>query len=107
MNNPLSFFNSKSGRLHEGKVQFFLSGSASDYNITYTGNDEKVHQMEHVGKKWRYSFIAHDGDYVYFAAQSNEPGKDVQVKIVYHGKTFREVKKNGDFALAHAGGCLC
>ncbi len=108
MNSPGHFVNSL---LHpsqqEGKLRFILTGSASDYNITYKCNEDHAHQVPHARNKWRQSFTARSGDYVYFSAQSNEPGAKVRVKIVYNGKLFKESKVAGDYALALAGGCLC
>lgn len=91
----------------EGKVRFILTGSAGDYNITYKCNEDRAHQEPHARRKWRHSFTARNGEYVYFSAQSNEPGAEVRVKIVYNGKVFKESKAAGDYALALAGGCLC
>jgi hypothetical protein len=108
MNSPVRIFHALvHPDAHEGKVSFKLSGSASDYNLTYKCDDDHAVQVPHARKNWRYSFNAREGDYVYFSAQANEPGTRVQVKIVYKGKTFKESKAGGDYALALAGGCLC
>ncbi len=108
MNTPINFLQSilhPSNR--EGKVKFKLTGSAGDYNITYKCNEDQTYQVPHARKSWRHSFIAREGDYVYFSAQANEPGTEVRVKIVYNGKVFKESTAAGDYALALAGGCLC
>jgi hypothetical protein len=107
MNTPKQLFNSILLPFHKGKVKFVLSGSAGDYNITYKCNEERAYQVPHARKNWRYSFTTHEGDYVYFSAQANEPGAEVRVKIVYNGRVFKESKASGDYALAFAGGCLC
>ncbi len=103
----LQFLNSVLHPYQEGKVKFILSGSASDYNITYKSSEDYSYQLPHAQKGWRHSFKAREGEYVYFSAQSNEPGARVQVKIVYKGRVFKESTASGDFALAHTGGCLC
>jgi len=107
MSSPIHFLNSIFHPGKDGRVKFRLSGSASDYNITYKVNDEHVYQAPHARKSWRYSFSAKEGDYVYFSAQANEPGAEVHVKIIYKGKVFKESASAGDYALALAGGCLC
>jgi hypothetical protein len=107
MNKSLLFLNSILHPYQEGKVNFILSGSAGDYNITYKSSEDKPYQLPHARKKWRYSFEAPKGEYVYFSAQANEPGAEVRVKIVYNGRVFKESTATGDFALALAGGCLC
>ena len=107
MNKPAQFLKSFLHPYQEGKVKFILSGSASDYNITYKSSEDQAYQLPHAQKSWRYNFKAHEGDYVYFSAQANEPGAEVRVKIVYNGRVFKESKASGDFALAHTGGSLC
>lgn len=104
---PINFINTLIHPYHEGKVKFILSGTASDYNITYKCNDDHAQQVSHARKSWKYNFSAREGDYVYFSAQANEPGARVQVKIMYKGRVFKESTVSGDFALALAGGCLC
>ena len=106
MNKPLQFLYSILHPYQERKVKFILSGSASDYNITYKSNDDRTYQLPHAHKSWRHSFTAREGDYVYFSAQANEPGAEVRVKIVYNGRVFKESTASGDFALALAGGSL-
>ncbi len=106
MNTSFSIFKALKHHQKEGKVKFILSGSASDYNITYKSNDDVTNQIAHAKKHWHHSFTAHDGDYVYFSAQSNQPDAEVHVKIIYQGKVFKESTVNGDFALALTGGCL-
>ncbi|NVO21343.1 MAG: hypothetical protein HXX13_16700 [Bacteroidetes bacterium] len=107
MNKSLHLLNSILHPYHTGKVKFILSGSVGDYNITYKGNEDHAYQVPHARKSWRHSFTAKEGEYVYFSAQANEPGAQVQIKIVYNGKVFKTSTAMGDFAIALAGGCLC
>lgn len=92
---------------HEGKVKFIITGSAGDYNITIKSSEDHVDQLAHARKNWKRSFSAHEGDYVYFSAQANEPSAKVNVKIIFKGKVFRESSASGDYAIAYVGGCLC
>jgi hypothetical protein len=90
MNKSLQFLNSILHPYQEGKVKFILSGSASDYNITYKSSEDQTNHLPHADKSWKHRFSAREGDYVYFSAQSNQPGKHVRVKIVYNGRVFKE-----------------
>jgi len=107
MIHPVKLFGSFFHPFWAGNVKLIVSGSASDYNITFKGSEDHANQLPHARKGWRYAFTASEGDYVYFSAQANEPGAQVQVKILYKGRVFRESTASGDFALAYAGGCLC
>ncbi|MBK7213759.1 MAG: hypothetical protein IPH88_10800 [Bacteroidales bacterium] len=107
MNKQMMLLSSLFQPSHNGKVKFILKGTAGDYNITFKNNDDHAFQVPHARKSWKYSFTAHEGDYVYFSAQANEPASEVYVKILYDGKVFKESRAKGDFAVAFTGGCLC
>lgn len=91
---------------HRGEVKFRIRGNVKDYNITYKWNDTPACHAEHTQKKWKHSFTAKPGDYVYFAAQSNEPHADIEVDILYNGHVFKSAHAVGDYAVAYAGGTL-
>ena len=95
------------GSKGKGVVKLIVTGSADQYNITYKKcEDSQATQIPSVKKRWKYSFRAKSGDYVYISAQSNQRGKTVNVEISYKGKTFKQESGEGDFALATASGTL-
>ena len=95
------------GNKDKGVVKFKVTGSADQYNITYKKcEDCQATQIPSVKNKWKYSFRAKKGDYVYVSAQSNQKGKTVNVEISYKGKTFQQESGEGDFALATSSGIL-
>ena len=65
---PLQVFNNMlSQHGGEGRVTYILSGSPSDFNITYTGSAADTIQEPHVTKSWKKSFTVKDGEFVYFS----------------------------------------
>jgi hypothetical protein len=99
-----------SGLIHpvseEGKVTYILSGSPSDFNVTYTGSNAETFQEPHATKRWKKTFTVPEGEFVYFSAQSNTKQSKIKVKILLNGKVFRKAYAQGDYAIATAAGCI-
>lgn len=89
------------------EVRFLVTGTSGDYNVTIKDPAGHASQQLIASKGYQQSFTAHKGDYVYLSAQANRKSAEVHVKILYHGKMFREATSTGDYALAQTGGCLC
>lgn len=98
------FQRSRSG---EHQIKYVVKGDAPDYNITYKcGHNCKVVQDPHIHKGWKHKFVGHDGDYVYIAAQSNQPHSEVSVMIYEDGRLKERVSKMGDYPLVQVSGSI-
>jgi hypothetical protein len=96
------FHRSKTGERH---VRYIVKGDADSYNITYKfGRESQVIQEPHIPKGWKHTFVGHDGDYVYIAAQSNKPGSAVNVVVYEDGKLIEKVTKTGDYPIVQFSG---
>ena len=97
-------FGSKGG---EKLVKLRVTGTATSYDITFKkSGDEKATQVDLSGKKWKHTFSAKPGDYVYLSAQANQKDRTVNIEIVYDHKTYRSMSSSGNYAVATAGGIL-
>jgi hypothetical protein len=91
----------------EHKIRYIVKGDANDYNVTIKcGSDCNVVQEGHIRKGWKHTFVGHNGDYFYIAAQSNNPHSVVDVMIYEDGKLLENITKSGDFPLVQAFGTI-
>jgi len=98
------FHRTKPGEHH---IRYIVKGDVDDYNVTFKcGKESKVIQEPHIRKGWKHTFIGHDGDYIYIAAQSNKPHSAVSVMIYEDGKRLENVSKTGDYPLVQASGMV-
>jgi len=89
------------------QIKYIVKGDANDFNITYKcGQECKVFQEPHIHKGWKHTFVGYDGDYIYIAAQSNNPHSVVSVMIYEDGKLIKKVSKVGDYPLVQASGIV-
>jgi hypothetical protein len=96
------FQKAKSG---EHQVRYIVRGDADDFNVTFKcGQENNVIQEPHIHKGWKHTFVGHDGDYIYVAAQANKPHSAVNVMIYEDGKLLEKVSKTGDYPLVQASG---
>lgn len=96
-----------SGNKEKKPAKFIVTGTANSYLVTYKKcDDSQAAQLQMNKKKWKYSFTAKPGDYVYVSAQSNEKNKSVNVEIIYDHKTFLTSSQTGDYAIATVSGTL-
>jgi hypothetical protein len=98
------FYRTKPG---EHRIRYIVRGDADDYNVTFKcGQACSVIQEPHIRKGWKHTFVGHNGDYIYIAAQSNKPHSAINVMIYEDGKLLENVSKTGDFPLVQASGMV-
>jgi len=91
----------------EHRVMYIVKGDVDDFNVTFKyGNELKAVQEPHVHKGWKFTFIGHDGDYMYIAAQSNKPHSEVNIMVYEDGKLKENIVKKGDYPLVQASGTV-
>jgi hypothetical protein len=98
------FQKSKSG---DRRIKYVVKGNAKDYNVTFKcGHGCQVVQDPHIQKGWKHTFVGQRGDYVYIAAQSNQPHSEVNVMIYEDGKILNRLAKSGDYPLVQVSGTV-
>jgi len=98
------FQRSKSGG-HQ--IKYVVKGDALDYNVTFKcGSGSTVIQEPHIRKGWKHTFVGQHGDYVYLAAQSNQPHSEVNVMIYEDGKLVNKLAKTGDYPIVQVSGAV-
>ncbi|MCK9401013.1 MAG: hypothetical protein M0Q51_13610 [Bacteroidales bacterium] len=91
----------------EHRIRYIVKGDVDDFNVTFKcGQECKVIQEPHIHKGWKHTFVGHNGDYIYIAAQSNKPHSAVNVLIYEDGKLIEKVTKAGDYPLVQASGTV-
>lgn len=91
----------------EHKIRYIVKGDASDYNITFKcGFCSEVKQEANVRKGWKHTFVAGEGDYIYIAAQANQPKSSVSIMVYEDGKLKENISKSGDYPLVQASGTI-
>jgi len=87
----------------EHRIKYIVKGDANDFNVTFKcGQGCKVFQEPHIPRGWKHTFVGHDGDYIYIAAQANKPHSIVNVMIYEDGKLIEKVSKTGNYPLVQA-----
>jgi hypothetical protein len=98
------FHRSKPG---EHTIRYVVKGDADDFNITFKcGECKDVRQEPHIHKGWKHTFMVHNGEYIYLAAQANRPKSAVNIMIYEDGKLLQNLVKLGDYPLIQASGLI-
>jgi hypothetical protein len=98
------FHRTKPGEHH---IRYIVKGDADDFNVTFKcGHNCQVKQEPHIHKGWKHTFVGHNDDYVYIAAQSNKPHSVVSVMVYEDGKLVDKVSKAGDYPLVQVSGTV-
>jgi len=91
----------------EHRVRYIVKGDAEDFNVTFKcGYGSGVTQEPHVHKGWKHTFVGHEGDYIFIAAQSNKPDSEVHILVYEDGKLIQDCTKAGDFPLLQVSGAV-
>lgn len=89
------------------QIRYVVKGDALDYNVTFKcGRDCNVVQEPHIKKGWKHTFLGQLGDYLYIAAQSNQPHSEVDVMIYEDGKLVNKLAKTGDYPIVQVSGLV-
>ena len=81
-----------------------VSGSASNYSVTYENAYGSVEQQASVGSGWRYQWQEGSSStrFMYISAQNNRTVGDVTVKIIKDGKVLKQATSSGAYVIATA-----
>jgi hypothetical protein len=91
----------------EHRIRYIVKGDVDDFNVTFKcGLECKVVQEPHIRKGWKHTFVGHQGDYIFVAAQSNKPHSAVNIMIYEDGKLKQNLTKAGDYPLVYASGTI-
>jgi hypothetical protein len=103
--NLFQLFNRTKAGDHE--IRYIVRGDSDDFNVTFKcGGCSKVVQEPHINKGWKHTFVGHNGDYFFIAAQSNKPHSAVDVMVYEDGKLLNRLTKTGDFPIVQYSGAL-
>ena len=87
-------------------VQYIVTGSRSDYNVTYINESGGTEQKNNVKREWSYSFTGKPGGYAYVSAQNQTGTGTTEVKILVDGKVFKNSLSEGAYCIASASGSI-
>lgn len=87
-------------------VEYKITGSASQVDITYENEDEGTSQESNVSVPWTYSFKGQPGQFVYVSAQNQGQSGSVTATINTDGEKFKSSTSSGAYVIATASGSL-
>jgi hypothetical protein len=103
--NIFGFFNRMKPGEH--RIRYIVKGDADDFNVTFKcGQCSEVIQKPHIHKGWKHTFVGHEGDYIYIAAQSNKPASEVNVLVYEDGKLKENLSRSGDYPIIQASAAI-